>query len=160
MAKVCTECGREYAPTGNRQLRCTACRFRGAPRPGTSFGTRLCAFCGRPFEAKMWHARFCTPEHRWKANRPVRAARYENARHRAERRRLAPIVAAGLTPCARCGELIAAGAPWDLDHAPDGVSYLGPSHAACNRATSAHAKARRQGRELVPAGSSWVSRSW
>ena len=43
--------------------------------------------------------------------------------HQARRRQLAPLVAAGLMTYARCGEPIAAGAPWDLDHAPDRSSY-------------------------------------
>jgi hypothetical protein len=56
--------------------------------------------------------------------------------HQARRRRLAPYVASGAVRCARCGELIAQGADWDLGHTDDRRGYLGPEHAACNRATA------------------------
>jgi hypothetical protein len=60
--------------------------------------------------------------------------------HRSLRRRLAPAVAAGVVECARCGELIEPGEPWDLDHSDDGRNYRGPAHRECNRATSRHRK--------------------
>ena len=63
--------------------------------------------------------------------------------HRALRRRIAPLVARGTQPCARCGELILVGQWWDLDHKDDRRGYLGPSHrlakdcpAGGNRSTS------------------------
>jgi len=45
-------------------------------------------------------------------------------------------VQAGEVYCARCGRWIEPGTPWDLDHAdndPTRTTYLGPSHAKCNR---------------------------
>lgn len=59
---------------------------------------------------------------------------------------LAASVASGLVRCARGGEckfaelvdgvlvggLIRRGERWELDHADDGVGYLGASHAVCN----------------------------
>jgi hypothetical protein len=68
-------------------------------------------------------------------SRALEARRYD-ARHKRLRQILVPIVARGFTTCARCGEVIAPGASWDLDHTDDGMSYLGPSHSACNRATA------------------------
>lgn len=54
-------------------------------------------------------------------------------RHRALRARWAPIVDTGTVPCSRCGQLIAAGATWHLDHDDhDRTRYRGPSHEACN----------------------------
>ena len=50
-------------------------------------------------------------------------------KYQAERKRLAPLVAVGDTPCGRCGGLI--DGPWDLDHHPSGA--LIPAHQACNR---------------------------
>jgi hypothetical protein len=47
------------------------------------------------------------------------------------------MVEAGIARCARCGELIARGEPWDLGHI-DGTErmvYSGPEHRRCNRAT-------------------------
>jgi hypothetical protein len=35
--------------------------------------------------------------------------------------------------CARCRRRILPGEAFDLDHAPDRTSYLGPSHRRCNR---------------------------
>ena len=64
--------------------------------------------------------------------------------HRNYRARLAPAVEAGVVRCARCGELIEPGDFWDLDHGPDRMSYLGPSHRRCNRgAPSKQRKAAR-----------------
>ena len=55
--------------------------------------------------------------------------------HRQRRRVLAPIVAKGLVDCARCGEPIEPGEPWDLGHDDfDRSRYLGPEHRRCNRA--------------------------
>jgi hypothetical protein len=36
--------------------------------------------------------------------------------HRVRRRGIAPMVEAGMVRCARCGELIRPGEPWDLGH--------------------------------------------
>lgn len=81
--------------------------------------------------------RFCTTvcRERAKATTLGKPARYGYA-HQKLRKELAPTVAAGLAVCARCGEPIHPDEPWDLDHADDGVTYLGVSHAAHNRATS------------------------
>lgn len=53
--------------------------------------------------------------------------------HEAERRRWAPKVDAGLVDCARCGEPLEPGRPWDLDHDDDRGTYRGPAHRTCNR---------------------------
>jgi hypothetical protein len=68
------------------------------------------------------------------------AAAYRARRSRDDegRRNLASFVGAGLEHCARCGERILPGEPWDLDHDDnDRSKYLGPSHRRCNRATAA-----------------------
>lgn len=58
--------------------------------------------------------------------------------HRALRASWAPRVRTGREACARCGELIAVGAAWDLGHDDhDRTRYKGPEHASCNRATRA-----------------------
>jgi hypothetical protein len=52
-------------------------------------------------------------------------------------------VAAGVVPCARCGELIGPGAPWDLGHLDgDRSRYAGPEHSSCNRSTARHRAVR------------------
>ncbi len=70
--------------------------------------------------------------------------------HIAQRRMLAPFVEAGCTRCARCGELIKRGEPWDLGHDPvDRLRYWGPEHRACNRATAAQVLERKVSREWL-----------
>jgi hypothetical protein len=57
--------------------------------------------------------------------------------HRRVRAMFAPYVEAGATLCARCGELIIPGEPWDLGHDDyDRSRYAGPEHRHCNRATA------------------------
>ena len=69
-------------------------------------------------------------------------------RHKALRRQLEPIVAAGGINCARCGKPIIPGEPWDLGHV-DGsrTAYQGPEHRACNRATSGRNKPSGRSRD-------------
>jgi hypothetical protein len=65
-------------------------------------------------------------------------------RHQALRRQLAPLVATGQVRCARCGELIPPGAPWDLGHDDhDRRVYVGAEHRRCNRATASRRRRRR-----------------
>jgi hypothetical protein len=70
------------------------------------------------------------------------------------------MVEAGMVRCARCGEVIERGAPWDLGHvdATQGTVYSGPEHRRCNRATRcigasgisrASGRRSRQARTLV-----------
>jgi hypothetical protein len=59
------------------------------------------------------------------------------------------MVEAGIARCARCGELIARGEPWDLGHI-DGTErmvYSGPEHRRCNRATETHKRQRGWSRQ-------------
>jgi hypothetical protein len=58
------------------------------------------------------------------------------SRHQAIRRALAPVVAAGLARCVRCGERIEPGTPWDVGHDDiDRSITRGAEHRSCNRAT-------------------------
>ena len=66
--------------------------------------------------------------------REARKRRQYAARHRTTRALLAPLVAAGLAECVRCGEPIEAGEPWDLGHDDyDPRVHAGPEHPSCNR---------------------------
>jgi hypothetical protein len=68
-----------------------------------------------------------------KTRRRLRQRRYDTGPHRKLRKCLAPLVAAGLATCARCGEPIEPGSKWDLGHTDDGLGYFGPEHAYCNQ---------------------------
>lgn len=68
------------------------------------------------------------------------AQRGYGAKHQAERRRLAPLVEAGLASCTEpvClmdDRWIEQGTPWDLAHDRDAGPgcYHGPAHRRCNR---------------------------
>lgn len=65
--------------------------------------------------------------------RPSSTARGYDIRHQQERARWAPKVDAGLVDCARCGERLQAGRPWDLGHSDDRLTWTGPEHQTCNR---------------------------
>lgn len=82
------------------------------------------------------------------------SARGYGWQHQQERKRWAATVDSGNVTCARCGRSIEPGTAWDLDHAPNGAGYLGPSHARCNRKAgsrkaaalrTARARRRKQG---------------
>ena len=69
-----------------------------------------------------------------KTRKRLRSRKYNLASHRRTRKAWTPLVAAGLVDCARCGELIEPGTPWDLGHDDrDPSLYSGPEHAYCNR---------------------------
>ena len=67
--------------------------------------------------------------------------------HRALRRRL--LRHAVGSECVRCGSLIRAGEPVDLDHTDDGAAWLGLAHATCNRRAGAVKGNRQRGRNPV-----------
>ena len=62
--------------------------------------------------------------------------------HKRMRGRLDPAVRTGTVECVLCGELIPVGAAWDLAHSEDRRSWLGPSHAVCNRREAGFKTAR------------------
>ncbi|MBT9255387.1 hypothetical protein KMZ30_07350 [Phycicoccus sp. KQZ13P-1] len=67
--------------------------------------------------------------------------------HRKLRAEWEPIVAAGRVTCARCGEPIEPGQPWDLGHADDDPDqYNGPEHESCNRRAGGEKRAQMWGR--------------
>jgi hypothetical protein len=76
---------------------------------------------------------------------PKTGARGYGTRHKALRKKLAPLVASGRATCARCGLAIGPEEPWDLGHLDnDRNRYGGPEHRACNRATSGRRRQSRQ----------------
>lgn len=77
--------------------------------------------------------------------RPSTSARGYGAVHQSVRRQLSPLVASGAVRCARCGQPILAGEPWDLGHSADRTHYRGAEHRRCNRATATHRAASEAG---------------
>ncbi len=72
------------------------------------------------------------------ARRGSASSRGYGQRHQRERERWRPRVDAGLVDCARCGEPLEPGRPWDLGHADaDRRIWTGPEHAHCNRSAGA-----------------------
>jgi hypothetical protein len=98
-----------------------------------------CVGCGSSFYRRTGTHKYCTPvcRERHRGLDPARRRRYSSS-HQRVRAQVAVTVEQGRATCARCGEPIRPGVDdWDLDHADgDGNGYLGPSHAACNRATT------------------------
>ena len=54
--------------------------------------------------------------------------------HKQMREKVKRIVNAGRATCSRCGGWIPPGSAWDLDHHPNRLGWLGPSHRSCNAA--------------------------
>ena len=116
---------------------------------------RVCKRCG----ALTWSSKspYCLahrppPEVRAKWATKTRDARGYGAAHRTLRAQYARLVEAGQATCARCGQPLLSGEPFDLDHGPDRSSYLGASHRRCNRLAggrngAAATNARRRARE-------------
>ena len=114
-------------------------------------GSRYCARCREL--ARLRRGRRDTRE------RPDATARGYGTEHRRLRKAWAARVDAGEVTCARCGRWIAPGSAWDLDHDDQDRSvYLGPSHAKCNRATSAHKAKRSQGAPAPRWSEEWFPR--
>lgn len=74
--------------------------------------------------------------------------------HKQERARWQRQVDRGEADCARCGEWIEPGTPWDLGHTDDRTGWTGPEHASCNRADGARKRNGSQCERYTP------SRDW
>jgi hypothetical protein len=110
----------------------------------------------------------CRHQHAWKVL-PLRHPRHTldfglgarrspkyGAHHERLRKQWAPIVAAGLCACARCGRRIEPGTRWELGHKGHGgpADYSGPEHFSCNRQTATHRADAKRAEERV------YSREW
>lgn len=87
--------------------------------------------------------------------RPSSYARGYDQSHREERARWAPKVDAGQVDCARCGERLEPGRPWDLGHNDERTAWTGPEHTICNRRA-----AGQIGRAMQLTRSCHTSRTW
>lgn len=77
--------------------------------------------------------------------------------HKRERAKWKPRVERAETSCAKCGQLIDPGEPWDLGHTDDRTGWTGPEHADCNRRDGA-----RRGNQArsEPGPTYTASRDW
>lgn len=89
--------------------------------------------------------------HGWRNSKEPRYERGYGWGHAQERKRWAPIVAQGRTPCWRCHIIIKPNEKWHLGHDDDGKEYKGPEHAECNiKAASRRAVEIRLNRNPEP----------
>jgi len=87
-------------------------------------------------------------------------ARGYGAAHQARRRMLAPLVAAGLAVCARCGLQIERGQAWDLGHVDgDRSRYSGPEHRHSKDCPEGGNRATARRRPEPPGPPHWDERS-
>jgi hypothetical protein len=87
------------------------------------------------------------------------AERGYGQKHRVLRARWSRLVASGNCFCARCGQVILAGEPWDLGHDDlDRSEYTGPEHASCNRRAGGRngGLARARQRRVVAWSREWL----
>lgn len=106
---------------------------------GGTVSLRVCTEPGCPTIVEQGVRDGRCDEHRRARDRArgTSAERGYGPKHRAERKRWAPLVASGNVKCWRCGEYIAADEPFDLGHDDaDRTRYRGPEHQGCNRATA------------------------
>lgn len=149
--RACLYCSATFTPTHDAHARCATCRARGiGPRsapcatcgellPGgrgsLPVGVRTCQKCRRTAHERATIRtiqRRARGERRSKDPRGSTAERGYDRTHQVRRRAALAAFAPG-DPCARCGQPMLEGDPLDLDHADDRVTYLGLSHAWCNR---------------------------
>jgi len=64
-------------------------------------------------------------------------AKYRSPEHRAARKHLALLVAAGRATCWRCGRPISPGTAWHVGHNDAGTTIMGAEHAGENRRVAA-----------------------
>lgn len=108
-------------------------------------------------EKARWTFAFPGPSH-GEAAVPTTTERGYGHEHRKERDRWSLIVNAGAASCTRCGHAVVPGQLWDLDHAEDRRTYLGPAHRYCNRAAGArkgNRSPRRRRRVIVRTWGAW-----
>lgn len=101
---------------------------------------RPCLDCGRPSDQSRCAACRSTTNRERDQLRGSSSQRGYDAKHQAERREWAPLVASGSVACWRCNEPVCD--PWDLGHCDNDRSIRhGPECARCNRATQGRARA-------------------
>lgn len=103
---------------------------------------KVCATPGCPALVPAGTSRCPQHARETDAARGRRQARGYGADHDQLRKQWAPVVAAGLVDCSRCGKRILPGQAWHLDHTDDRQGYRGPSHADCNLSAAGKAAHR------------------
>ena len=126
-------------PTSPSRTRSCSSTFTGKPRARSTRRRRFAGSSG----TWLWAPRGSSTSlrSRWISHgsrstsrvsgRNARARRQYGPKYRKLRLEFLPLVESGEWLCARCGEQILSGDPWDLDHDDRGDGYLGPSHQRC-----------------------------
>lgn len=60
--KPCSDCGKEFRPSGPRSVKCDDCGggHKYAGRQNRTYGQRTCPRCNQTFTAHSWNAQMCT----------------------------------------------------------------------------------------------------
>jgi len=135
-------------------------RARAKAALGDAREPKKCRKCGRPaISRRHWYCQACwdlvavlrNESAKARQRRRVRAstaARGYGRAHQLLRSEWKKKVDAGGVNCARCGDRIEPGSPWDLGHDDeDRTRYWGPEHRRCNRQTGTHRVQRERGSE-------------
>lgn len=85
----------------------------------------------------------------WSKPKASSSKRGYGAEHRRIRAKWQAVVDRGEVSCCLCGQPIAPGSRWHLDHTPDRTGYRGPAHVGCNQTDGARRARAKQNKTQI-----------